>query len=221
MNKKIFLILIIVFLLLPTAVSAKRELNGDQLELQETDAGQVIMAAGNVELIYDQLRVTAEDEGIYRRFNGEIEFRKNVKFYYQKYQGQAVELTGNLKTETIHLISEAQLKGPKSYLEADRIDLYQAEQRAEVKGNVYLEYNDFWAKSDQLTYYLEKELIELKGNVSGERNGESFEADFVQIDQQTEEIELQGKAKLVLPAAAVEDSDSTSESKAEAAADDN
>src|SRR6056297_2333785 len=93
MNKKIFIILLIIFLVVPAAgANAARELNGDKLDLQQTEAGQIITALGNVELIYDELRITAEAEAIYRRFNGEIEFRKNVEFFYQEYQGQADEL---------------------------------------------------------------------------------------------------------------------------------
>ena len=219
MNKKIFLILLIVFLLLPTAVNAERELNGDQLDLQQTEAGQVIKAAGNVELIYDEFRITAEDEGIYRRYNGEIEFRKNVEFFYRQYQGQAVELTGNLEEERIHLTDQAQITGPNSYLEADKIDIYQAEQRIEVKGNGYLEYNEFWAEADQITYYLEREFIYLEGNVKGERNGESFSADAAEIDQKQEEVHLKGRAKLTLPAA--EASEANPEEPVEAETDDN
>ena len=219
MNKKIFLILLIVFLLLPTAVNAERELNGDQLDLQQTEAGQVIKAAGNVELIYDEFRITAEDEGIYRRYNGEIEFRKNVEFFYRQYQGQAVELTGNLEEERIHLTDQAQITGPNSYLEADKIDIYQAEQRIEVKGNGYLEYNEFWAEVDQITYYLDREFIYLEGNVKGERNGESFSADAAEIDQKQEEVHLKGRAKLTLPAA--EASEANPEEPVEAETDDN
>src|SRR6056297_1342779 len=110
-NKKFFLILLIIFLLLPTAAKAERQLNGDQLELQQSEKGQTVVATGNVELIYDQLRITAEDEGIYRRFNGEIEFRNNVEFFYQQYEGQSEELTGNLNQEIINLIGQAQING--------------------------------------------------------------------------------------------------------------
>jgi len=220
MNKKIFLILLIIFLIAPAAgVNAARELNGDQLDLQQTEAGQVIFAEGNVELIYDELRITAEDEAIYRRFNGEIEFRNNVEFFYQEYEGKSIELTGNLEEEIMHLIGEAEITGPTSYIEADRIDIYQAEDRIEVKGNVYLEYNDFWAEADQLTYYLDREFMELEGNVKGERNGESFAADAADINQKSEEVHLKGQAKVILPRE--EDSESESETNSEAAADDN
>lgn len=177
------------------------------MDLKESSAGQIVVATGQVELIYDQLRITAEDEGIYRRFNGEVEFRKNVEFFYQEYEGQAVELTGNLKTEILHLKKDAQIKGPNSYLEADKIDFYQAEDRIEVKGSAYLEYNDFWAKADQITYYLEREMIYLTGNVEGERNGESFTAQKAEINQQTEEVQLQGQAQITLPKNEQADSD--------------
>ncbi len=220
MNKKIFLILLIIFLVVPAAgVNAARELNGDQLDLQQTAEGQVIIAQGNVELIYDELRITAEDEAIYRRYNGEIEFRKNVEIFYQDYQGQAVELTGNLEEEIIHLIGEAAITGPSSYLEGDRISFYQAEEKIEVKTNVYLEYNDFWAEADQLTYYLDREFMRLEGNVKGERNGESFEAQAAEIDQKTEEVILQGRAKLTLPKEEV--SANNSDQNSEAAENDN
>jgi lipopolysaccharide export system protein LptA len=219
MNKKIFLFLLIIFLIVPVGAEAARELNGDQLDLQQTEAGQVITAEGNVELIYDELRITADDEAIYRRYNGEIEFRKNVKFFYQQYQGQSVELTGNLEQEIIHLIGEAQITGPKSYIEADRIDIYQAEDRIEVQGNVYLEYNDFWAEADQLTYYTEREFMHLEGNVKGERNGESFAADAADINQKTEEVKLQGQARVILPRE--EDSDTSSGENSGAAENDN
>ncbi|CCU80064.1 hypothetical protein HSACCH_01820 [Halanaerobium saccharolyticum subsp. saccharolyticum DSM 6643] len=220
MNKKIFIILLIIFLVVPAAgANAARELNGDKLDLQQTEDGQIITALGNVELIYDELRITAEAEAIYRRFNGEIEFRKNVEFFYQEYQGQADELTGNLEEEIIHLIGDAEIKGPSSLLEGDKISVYQAEDRIEVKGNVYLEYNDFWAEADQLTYYLDREFMHLEGNVNGERNGESFEAQAAEIDQKTEEVKLQGQAKVTLPKEEV--SADNSDQNSEAAGNDN
>lgn len=220
MNKKFFIILLIIFLAVPAAgADAARELNGDRLDLQQTENGQIITAQGNVELIYDQLKITAEDEAIYRRFNGEIEFRKNVEIFYQEYQGQAVELTGNLDDEIIHLIEKAEIIGPSSKLKGDKISFYQAESRIEVKGNAYLEYNDFWAEADQLTYYLEREFMHLEGNVSGERNGESFEAQAVDVDQKTEEVKLQGQAKVTLSAEEV--STNTSDQNSEAAENDN
>ncbi|MFW6273816.1 MAG: LptA/OstA family protein [Halanaerobium sp.] len=218
-NKKFFLILLIIFLLLPTAVKAERQLNGDDLEVQQSEEGQTFFATGDVELIYDELRITAEDEGIYRRFNGEVEFRNNVEFFYQQYEGQAVELTGNLDQEIINLIDQAQVRGPEAYIEADRIDIYQAEERIEVEGDAYLEYNDFWAEADQIVYYLDREFIHLKGNVKGERNGERFSADEAEINQKTEEVHLQGKARLTLPAE--EESEENTEEPVEAEADDN
>ncbi|SDH27081.1 LptA/OstA family protein [Halanaerobium congolense] len=219
MNKKIFLILLIIFLIVPAGADAARELNGDQLDLQQTEAGQVIIAKDNVELIYDELRITAEDEAIYRRYNGEIEFRNNVEFFYRQYEGQSVELTGNLEQEIIHLIGEAQITGPTSYIEADKIDFYQAENRIEVQGNVYLEYQDFWAEADQLTYYTERKFMHLEGNVKGERNGESFTADAADINQKTEEVKLQGQARVTLPRA--EESESSTDENSEAAENDN
>ena len=219
MNKKILLILLIVFLILPTAANAQRELNGDKLELKQSQEGQIVVATGNVELLYDELRITAEDEGIYRRFNGEIEFRNNVEFFYQEFEGQAVELTGNLEDEIIHLIDEAQITGPDSYLEADKIDIYQAEDRMEVIDNAYLEYNNFWAEADQITYYLDREFIHLEGNVRGERNGETFSADAADINQKTEEVHLKGQAKLTLPAE--EETEANSVQSSEVETDDN
>jgi lipopolysaccharide export system protein LptA len=220
MNKKIFIILLIIFLVVPAAgANAARELNGDKLDLQQTENGQIITALGNVELIYDELRITADDEAIYRRFNGEIEFRKNVEFFYQEYQGQAVELTGNLEEEIIHLIGEAVITSPTSRLEGDEISVFQAEDRIEVKGNAYLEYNDFWAEADQLTYYLDREFMHLEGNVKGERNGESFEAQAAEIDQKAEEVKLQGQAKVTLPKEEV--SAANSDQNSEAAENDN
>jgi len=215
MNKKIFIILLIIFLLVPAAgANAVRELNGDKLDLQQTEEGQVITAEGNVELIYDELRITADDEAIYRRFNGEIEFRNNVEFFYQQYQGQAVELTGNLKDEIIHLIGEAAITSPTSHLAGDKISVYQAEAKMEVKGNVYLKYNDFWAEADRLTYYLEREFIHLEGNVRGERNGENFAAQAADFDQQAEEVHLQGQAKVTLPKDDLPENNSASNSEA-------
>lgn len=200
MNKKIFIILLTILLLIPSlGVNAARELNGDKLDLQQSEKGQIITAKGNVELIYDELRIIAEDEAIYRRFNGEIEFRNNVEFFYQAYQGKSVELEGNVEQEIIHLIDSASITGPNSYLEGDQISVYQAEDRIEVKNNVYLEYNNFWAEADELTYYLEREFMHLEGNVKGERNGESFSAEAADINQKTEEVHLKGKAKVVLP----------------------
>lgn len=196
MHKKILFIFIIFILTATISVSAARELNGDNLDLEQTEAGQIFRASGNVELIYDELRITAEDEGIYRRYNGEIEFRNNVQLFYQEFEAQAVELTGNLEAEVFHLISKAELRGENSLLKADRIDIYQAEDRIEVKGNAYLEYNDFWAEADQITYHLDQELILMQGSVRGERNGESFNSDSAEIDQQTEEVKLKGQATL-------------------------
>jgi lipopolysaccharide export system protein LptA len=196
MHKKILLIFIIFLLTVTLSVSAARELNGDNLDLEQTEAGQIFRASGNVELIYDELRITAEDEGIYRRYNGEIEFRNNVELFYQEFEAEAVELTGNLNAEIFHLITKAQVRGQNSLLKADRIDIYQAEDRIEVRGNAYLEYNDFWAEADQITYHLDRELILLEGSVRGERNGESFNSDSAEIDQQTEEVKLKGQATL-------------------------
>jgi lipopolysaccharide export system protein LptA len=196
MHKKILLFFIIFVLTMTLSVSAVRELNGDNLDLEQTEAGQIFRAIGNVELVYDDLRITAEDQGIYRRYNGEIEFRNNVELFYQNFEAEAVELTGNLETEIFNLIKEAELRGDNSLLRADRIDIYQAEARIEVKGNAYLEYNDFWAEADQIIYQLDEELILLEGNVRGERNGESFSSQSAEIDQQTEEVKLRGQASL-------------------------
>ena len=200
MNKKRVLIILAVFLLLiSTTATAKRELTGDNLELQQREDGQVVFAEGNVELIYDQLRITAEDEGIYYRYNGDIEFRKNVKFFYQQYEGESLELTGNIEEEIFHLIDQVKIKGPESYLEADRVDVYQAENRMEAHDNTYLEYNDFWAEADKIIYYLDREFIHLEGNVRGERDGQKFSSNAADINQKTEEVNLSGQAKLVLP----------------------
>lgn len=196
MQKKILFFLLIFILALTVNVSAVRELNGDNLDFEQTEQGQIFNATGNVELIYDQLRITAEDEGIYRRYNGEIEFRNNVELFYQEFEAEAVELTGNLDEEVFHLIEEAEVRGQNSLLRADRIDIYRAEDRIEVSGNGYLEYNDFWAEADQITYHLDQELILLEGNVRGERNGESFSSQSAEVDQQTEEVQLQGQATL-------------------------
>jgi lipopolysaccharide export system protein LptA len=196
MHKKILLFFIIFVLTMTLSVSAVRELNGDNLDLEQTEAGQIFRAIGNVELVYDDLRITAEDQGIYRRYNGEIEFRNNVELFYQNFEAEAVELTGNLETEIFNLIKEAELRGDNSLLRADRIDIYQAEARIEVKGNAYLEYNDFWAEADQIIYQLDEELILLEGNVRGGRNGESLSSQSAEIDQQTEEVKLRGQASL-------------------------
>ena len=196
MQKKILFFLLIFILALTANAAAVRELNGDNLDLEQTEAGQVFKATGNVELIYDELRITAEDEGIYRRYNGEIEFRNNVKLFYQEFEAEAVELTGNLETQVFQLIKEAEVRGENSMLQADQIDIYRAEDRIEVKGNAYLEYNNFWAEADQITYNLNSEIITLKGNVQGERNGESFSSQSAEVNQQTEEVKLRGRATL-------------------------
>jgi lipopolysaccharide export system protein LptA len=171
MQKKILFFLLVFILALTANAAAVRELNGDNLDLEQTEAGQVFRATGSVELIYDELRITAEDVGIYRRYNGEIEFRNNVKLFYQDFEAKAVELTGNLETQVFHLIKEAEVRGENSLLQAEQIDIYRSEDRIEVKGNAYLEYNNFWAEADQITYNLNSEIITLKGNVQGERNG--------------------------------------------------
>ncbi|PTW03521.1 lipopolysaccharide export system protein LptA [Halanaerobium saccharolyticum] len=196
MQKKILFFLLIFILALTANAAAVRELNGDNLDLEQTEAGQVFKATGNVELIYDELRITAEDEGIYRRYNGEIEFRNNVKLFYQEFEAEAVELTGNLETQVFQLIKEAEVRGENSMLQADQIDIYRAEDRIEVKGNAYLEYNNFWAEADQITYNLNSEIITLEGNVQGERNGESFSSQSAEVNQQTEEVKLRGRATL-------------------------
>jgi lipopolysaccharide export system protein LptA len=196
MQKKILFFLLIFILVLTTNASAVRKLNGDKLDFEQTEQGQIITAAGNVELIYDELRITAEDEGIYRRYNGEIEFRSNIELFYQEFEAEAVELTGNLETEVFHLIEEAEVRGQNSLVRADRIDVYRAEDRIEVEGNGYLEYNNLWAEADQITYHLDQELILLEGNVRGERNGESFSSQSAEVDQKTEEVHLRGQAIL-------------------------
>lgn len=212
MKKKISLILLILILIVPAVrVNASRELTGDNLDFGQDEQGQVFTARGNVELIYDDLRITAEDEGVYRRYNGEVEFRNNVQFFYQQFEAKAVELTGNLQQQIFHLIDQAQIRGENSYLEADRIDIYQAEKRIEVKGNAYLEYNDFWAEADEITYHFDQELINLEGNVRGERNGESFSSQSAEINQKTEEVRLKGRAKLTLPDAEESSSEETME----------
>ena len=196
MQKKILFFLLIFILALTANAAAVRELNGDNLDLEQTEAGQVFKATGNVELIYDELRITAEDEGIYRRYNGEIEFRNNVKLFYQEFEAEAVELTGNLETQVFQLIKEAEVRGENSMLQADQIDIYRAEDRIEVKGNAYLEYNNFWAEADQITYNLNSEIITLEGNVQGERNGESFNSQAAEVNQKTDEVKLTGQATL-------------------------
>jgi len=196
MQKKILFFLLIFILALTANAAAVRELNGDNLDLEQTEAGQVFKATGNVELIYDELRITAEDEGIYRRYNGEIEFRNNVKLFYRDFEAEAVELTGNLETQVFQLIKEAEVRGENSMLQADQIDIYRDEDRIEVKGNAYLEYNNFWAEADQITYNLNSEIITLDGNVQGERNGESFSSQSAAVNQQTEEVKLRGRATL-------------------------
>ena len=196
MQKKILLFLLIFILALTANAAAVRELNGDNLDLEQTEAGQVFKATGNVELIYDELRITAEDEGIYRRYNGEVEFRNNVKLFYQNFEAEAVELTGNLETQVFQLLKEAEVRGENSLLQADQIDIYRAEDRIEVEGNAYLEYNDFWAEADRIVYNLNSEIITLEGNVQGERNGESFSSQSAEVNQQTEEVKLRGRASL-------------------------
>ncbi|WP_290761791.1 LptA/OstA family protein [Halanaerobium sp.] len=196
MQKKILFFLLVFILALTANAAAVRELNGDNLDLEQTEAGQVFRATGSVELIYDELRITAEDVGIYRRYNGEIEFRNNVKLFYQDFEAKAVELTGNLETQVFHLIKEAEVRGENSLLQAEQIDIYRSEDRIEVKGNAYLEYNNFWAEADQITYNLNSEIITLKGNVQGERNGESFSSQSAEVNQQTEEVKLRGRATL-------------------------
>jgi lipopolysaccharide export system protein LptA len=201
MTKKILLILLItIFVFTAGAVQAERQLTGDELDFLQTEAGRVFSAAGNVELIYDEIRVTARLEGIYRRYNGEIEFRDNVEIFYNDYTARADELTGNIEEEFYKLKGNAAIEGAESHIEADLIELYQSEQRVEAEGSVYLKYQDFWAEADQAVFYLEREFVELRGNVKGERNGEKFSSDSAEINQKTEEIILKGQAKLSLPA---------------------
>ncbi|SIR33398.1 Lipopolysaccharide export system protein LptA [Halanaerobium kushneri] len=196
MQKKILFFLLIFILALTANAAAVRELNGDNLNLEQTAQGQIFKATGNVEFVYDELRITAEDEGIYRRYNGEVEFRKNVQLFYQEFEAEAVELTGNLSDQIFHLTKEAEVRGENSLLQADQIDIYRAEDRIEVLGNAYLEYNNFWAEADQIIYYLDRELISLKGNVKGERNGESFNSQAAEVNQKTDEVKLTGQATL-------------------------
>ena len=200
MNKKIFIILLILIVIFTAAgVSAERQLTGEELDLKESEAGQIIEARKNVELLYDDLRITAEDKGIYYRYSGEIEFRYNVELFYQNYQGSAYELQGNIETEVFYLQQDAVLEAEDSYLEADRIEIYQAEQRIEAYGNAYLEYEDFWAEADKIISYLDREVTVLTGSVRGERNGERFSADSAEINQAENEVRLKGQAKLSLP----------------------
>lgn len=194
MKKKILLFFLIFILAVSISANAERELRGDQLNFEETESGQLFEAAGNVELVYDELRITAEDEGLYHRYNGEIEFRQNVQLYYQEFEAQAVELTGNLEQEVYHLNKEAEVKNKNSLIQADQIDFFQAESRIEVEGNAYLEYNNFWAKADNIVYDLAQEQINLSGNVRGERNGEHFNSETAVIEQKKEEIKLSGQA---------------------------
>lgn len=198
-SKKTLIFVLIILFIVTAAVQAERKLTGDKLDIIQTEKGRVFTAHGNVELIYDEIRVTAEDEGVYRRYNGEIEFRKNVDVFYQEYTAHADELIGNIEQKVFHLNGNAVLEGNEVYLEADQIDFYQAEDRMEAQGEVYIEYQDFWAKADQMVYYLDREYIELSGNVSGERNGEKFSAEIAEINQKTEEITLKGGATLTLP----------------------
>lgn len=202
MRKKILLILLIILLFFSASAAAVRELNANQLELQQSPEGEIFYAQGEVELIYDQFRITAEDEAVYHQYSGQVEFKNNVELFYQQYRGKSVELKGNLEKEIIHLIEKAELKGPKSFLRAEKIDIYRAEEKIEVENNVYLEYNDFWAEADYLIYYLDQEVIKMSGNVRGERNGEKFSAAEAEINQKKEEVNLSGRAKVILPAEA-------------------
>ncbi|MFW6273890.1 MAG: LptA/OstA family protein [Halanaerobium sp.] len=201
MTKKFLSILLIsIFIIIPVKVEAERQLTGDELDFQQTEDGRVFFAKDNVELIYDELRITSRLEGTYRSYNGEIEFRDDVEIFYDNYSGWADELTGNLEEQFYQLKADAGVEGEDSYLEADLIKIYQAEERIESEGSVYLEYQDFWAEADRAEFYLEREFVELNGNVQGERNGEKFSSDSAEIDQKTEEITLRGQAKLTLPA---------------------
>ncbi|ADQ13900.1 LptA/OstA family protein [Halanaerobium hydrogeniformans] len=200
MNKKFITILLILIMIFTVgSVSAARQLTGDELDFLDSEAGQIIEARRDVELLYDELRITAEDEGIYHRYSGEIEFRYNVELFYQDYQGRAHELTGNIESEVFYLEQDAVLEAADSYLEADRIEIYQAEERIEAFGNAYLEYEDFWAEADEIISYLDREVTHLSGNVRGERNGERFSANSAEINQAENEIRLRGQAKLSLP----------------------
>ncbi|MCC3144911.1 organic solvent tolerance protein OstA [Halanaerobium sp. Z-7514] len=200
MNKKfIIILLILIVITISGSLGAARQLTGDELDFKESEAGQIIEARRNVELLYDELRITAEDLGIYHRYSGEIEFRYNVELFYQDYQGRAYELQGNIEEEVFYLEEDAVLEAEASYLEADRIKIYQAEERIEGHGNAYLEYENFWAEADQIISYLDREITHLSGNVRGERNGERFSADTAEINQAENEVRLRGQAKLSLP----------------------
>lgn len=205
MIKKILLFLLIAVFVFTAGAAAERQLTGDELDFRQTEEGRVFYASGNVELIYDEIRVTALSEGIYRRYNGEIEFRDEVEIFYREYTAWTDELTGNIEDEFYRLKGNAGLEAEESSIEADLIELYQSQERVEAEGSVYLEYQDFWAEADQAVFYLEREFVELSGNVKGERNGEKFSSDSAEINQKTEEIKLKGQARLNLPAEEDED----------------
>jgi len=207
----LFLLVITALIFSAGAVSAERQLKGDKLDFIQTEEGRVFTALGNVELIYDEIRLTADKEGIYYRYSGEIEFRGNVKAYYREYTAQADELSGNVDQQIYHLTGNAVIEGDEALVKADKIDLYQEEERFEAEGSVYLEYQNFWAEADNAVYYLDRRFIELKGNVRGERDGEKFSSQSAQLDRETSEVVLEGQAELTLPAEEQTEADTVEE----------
>lgn len=57
-KKTLFILLIILLFLTTVEAAAVRELTGDKLDFSENEQGQIFTAVGNVNLLYDQLKVT-------------------------------------------------------------------------------------------------------------------------------------------------------------------
>lgn len=199
-KKMLFILLIILLFLTTVEAAAVRELTGDKLDFSENEQGQIFTAVGNVNLLYDQLKVTAAGQGIYYRYSGQLDFQDDVELFYQEYQGAAQKLTGNVNQQVYHLQDQAELTTAEAEVSGDQIDFYQLEQRVEASGNVYLKYQDFWAEADQATYYLDRKFMILTGNVRGARNGQKFTSDSAEVNQLTNQVKLKGQAKLTLPA---------------------
>lgn len=196
------LIILFTFLIITAAVfsvSAERELSGDKLDFIPTGEGYSFTAVGNVELIYDDITLRSVGRGSYDQTTGDIHFEDEVELFYLDYEAYSDLLYGNIEQEVFHLRENPEILGPDSHLKGDKIDVYRAEQKIEVRENTYLDYQNLQAYSEKIDYYMDREIIILEGNVEGTRNGQKFSAEKVTVDLVEEKVNMEGQATVVFP----------------------
>lgn len=154
-------------------------------------SGDFVQAQDFQDLEGDEIHISLLEEGEYL-----VEARGNARYQTGDLDIKGVEADYNSLDNEVFFRRNVTLKGPDLFIEADELHYLLEEDRVELSGEPYAEFQEFTAHSQTIEYFLEDEYILFTGDVEGTRAKDEFFADEVEIDLVEETIDLRGNARV-------------------------